>query len=56
MFTIWSFDSGSLGNRVSDWFANGIEVFSDYSFGGANLPFDDTQQASLDARIALADL
>jgi len=42
-FTIWSFDSGSLGNRVSDWFANGTEVVSDYAFNGSVLPTDDSQ-------------
>lgn len=42
-FTIWSFDSSSAGTRVSDWFANGIEMVSDYSFDGRNLPSSDTQ-------------
>lgn len=42
-FTIYSFDSSSLGNRVSDWFANGVEVISNYSFNGSVLPADDTQ-------------
>ncbi len=37
-FTIWSFDSGSLGHRVSDWFANGVLVRDNYSFNGAVLP------------------
>jgi len=43
MFTIWSFDSGSAGNRVSDWFANGTEVVTDYAFNGSVLPVDDLQ-------------
>jgi hypothetical protein len=42
-FTIWSFDSGSAGTRVSDWFANGIEVVSNYAFDGRNLPSTDSQ-------------
>jgi hypothetical protein len=42
-FTVWSFDSGSAGNRVSDWSANGVELVSDYAFNGSILPTDDTQ-------------
>jgi hypothetical protein len=50
-FTIWSFDSGSAGNRVSDWFVNGIEMVSDYSFDGRALPTSDTQyQFSMTSR------
>ncbi|MEO5803776.1 MAG: beta-galactosidase, partial [Verrucomicrobiota bacterium] len=37
-FVLWSFDSGSLGNRVSDWYANGVLVRDNYSFNGAVLP------------------
>ncbi len=37
-FTIWSFDSGSLGNRVSDWYANGLLVKNNYTFSGSVLP------------------
>lgn len=36
--TIWSFDTGSVGTRVSDWFANGVLVRDNYSFDGATLP------------------
>ena len=36
--TIWSFDSSSKGNRVSDWSANGDAAIENYSFGGQNLP------------------
>jgi hypothetical protein len=35
--TVWSFDSGSTGQRTSDWVANGVEV-EDYSFEGGTLP------------------
>jgi hypothetical protein len=35
---IWSFDSNSSGNRVSDWYANGVLVKANYSFNGAVLP------------------
>jgi hypothetical protein len=41
-FTIWSFDSGSPGNRVSDWFANGIFVKNNYVFNGNVLPAANT--------------
>jgi hypothetical protein len=41
--TVWSFDSGSAGTRVSDWFANGILVTNNYTFNGAVLPSTDTQ-------------
>jgi len=37
-FTVWSFDSGSPGNRVSDWFANGTTVINGYTFNGSTLP------------------
>jgi len=36
--TIWSFDTGSVGNRVSDWSANGVLVRDNYSFNGSTLP------------------
>jgi hypothetical protein len=39
--TIWSFDSGSNGDRISDWFANGAMVLSGWTFSGANLPVSD---------------
>jgi hypothetical protein len=39
--TIWSFDTGSTGNRVSDWSANGVEVVSNYAFNGSVLPTSD---------------
>ncbi len=42
-FTIWSFDSGSLNTRVSDWFANGTQLISDYTFSGGNLPTANEQ-------------
>ena len=41
--TVWSFDSGSTGNRVSDWTANGVVVTNGYTFNGANLPTSDDQ-------------
>ena len=40
--TIWSFDSGSTGNRVSDWFANGALVKTNYTFNGSVLPTDNS--------------
>jgi hypothetical protein len=42
-FTIWSFDTSSTGNRVSDWWANGVPMISNYSFSGANLPSSNGQ-------------
>jgi len=36
--TVWSFDTGSGGDRVSDWFANGALVVDDYTFSGTVLP------------------
>jgi len=40
--TIWSFDTGSSGKRVSDWFANGSLVKSNYTFDGSVLPISDS--------------
>jgi len=42
-FTIWSFDSGSAGSRVSDWSANGTVVTNGYTFNGAVLPTSNEQ-------------
>ncbi len=36
--TVWSFDSGSAGTRVSDWSANGELKVSNYTFGGGTAP------------------
>ena len=33
--TLWSFDVGSTGNRVSDWSANGVVVTNSYAFNGS---------------------
>jgi len=41
--TIWSFDSGSPGVRVSDWYANGLLVKAHYTFDGSLLPTSNTQ-------------
>lgn len=41
--TLWSFDSGSGGTRVSDWFANGTLVRGDYTFDGRVAPTTDAQ-------------
>ena len=40
--TVWSFDSGSGGSRVSDWYANGSLVTNNYTFNGSTLPIADT--------------
>jgi hypothetical protein len=42
-FTIWSFDTSSTGNRVSDWSANGTPMVANYTFSGANLPVSNEQ-------------
>ncbi|HEU0008470.1 MAG TPA: chitobiase/beta-hexosaminidase C-terminal domain-containing protein, partial [Verrucomicrobiae bacterium] len=48
--TIWSFDSGSPGVRVSDWLANGVPARNNYSFDGNSLPTTDGQyRFSIDA-------
>jgi hypothetical protein len=40
--TLWSFDSGSVGNnRISDWSANGLLVRGTYSFIGSDLPISN---------------
>jgi hypothetical protein len=41
--TVWSFDSGSAGARVSDWYANGSLVKDSYSFNGSVLPTSNSQ-------------
>jgi len=41
--TVWSFDSGSPGTRVSDWTANGVVAKENYSFNGSALPTADGQ-------------
>ncbi len=48
--TVWSYDTGSANNRISDWFANGVMVKSNYTFDGNILPTSDDQyQFSFDA-------
>ena len=42
-FTVWSFDSQSSGNKVSDWFANGSLVKSNYTFNSATPPTANEQ-------------
>lgn len=39
--TVWSFDSGSPGNRISDWFVNGGLQVDNYTFNGSFLPDSD---------------
>ena len=41
--TIWSYDSGSPGTRVSDWSANGVPVITNYTFSGSLLPTSNDQ-------------
>jgi hypothetical protein len=36
--SLWSYDNGSGGMRVSDWFANGVTIRNNYVFGGQTLP------------------
>jgi hypothetical protein len=43
IFSIYSFDSGSTGTRVSDWFANGELVRENYTFNGSVLPTTNDQ-------------
>ena len=39
--TVWSYDSGSPGNHISDWYANGVLVKDNYTFNGSNVPAVD---------------
>lgn len=39
--TIWSYDSGSSGKRVSNWHANGVLAHSKYTFDGSIPPVRD---------------
>ena len=39
--TIWSFDDSSQPTRTSDWFANGVLAFDDYTFNGTVDPTDN---------------
>ncbi|MFM1768214.1 MAG: hypothetical protein RJA22_743 [Verrucomicrobiota bacterium] len=32
---VWSYDSGSPNNRVSDWFVNGTQIIDNYTFAGS---------------------
>jgi hypothetical protein len=41
LVTIWSFDTGSTGRRVSNWYANSSLVKSNYGFDGSVLPTSD---------------
>lgn len=41
--TIWSYDNSSTGNRVSDWFANGLLARAAYAFNGSVLPTNNLQ-------------
>ena len=36
--TVWSFDTGNGGSRISDWFANGALAQNDYIFDGSVAP------------------
>lgn len=40
---LWSFDSSSPGNRVSDWNANGETLADDYTFNGSVAPADNNR-------------
>lgn len=39
--TVWSFDTGSTGKRISNWYANNLLVRSNYTFDGSVLPTSD---------------
>ncbi len=40
---LWSFDSVSIGRRVSDWSANGMPMVADYAFDGRIAPTSNEQ-------------
>jgi hypothetical protein len=59
--SVWSFDSGSPGARISDWLANGTPVRTGYTFDGASLPlsnescrFDFSVQSSPAGQVQVA--
>ncbi|WP_442484568.1 lamin tail domain-containing protein [Aeoliella sp. SH292] len=59
--TLWSFDTGSSSNRVSDWTVNGVVAKSNYTFDGNNDPTNNSQykfgvvvQASSQGNIVLS--
>jgi len=41
--TVWSFDDSSFGAKVSDWYANGLLVKTNYTFDGAVSPTSNDQ-------------
>ncbi len=42
--TVWSYDTGSVRPRISDWFANGTLLLDNYMFDGTtNQPSSDSQ-------------
>ena len=41
--TVWSFDVGSITNRASDWFANGVLVRGNFAFNGNVAPTNNDQ-------------
>lgn len=48
--TVWSFDGGASGVKVSDWYANGALVRSGYTFNPATSPTSNEQyQITFDA-------
>ncbi|MFP4055995.1 MAG: PEP-CTERM sorting domain-containing protein [Candidatus Brocadiia bacterium] len=62
--TIWGFDTGSSGRRVSDWFVDDAlglrQVIEDYTFDGGHLPtsmadhrFSFSALAGLDGRVVV---
>ena len=58
--SVWSFDTGSGSPRISDWYANGALVRSNYAFDGNVLPvsndsyrFDFTANSTTGGVIAL---
>ena len=40
---LWSYDNGSPGRRVSDWYVNGLQVVTNYTFDGRVLPTANEQ-------------
>ncbi|MEO6033788.1 MAG: LamG-like jellyroll fold domain-containing protein, partial [Verrucomicrobiota bacterium] len=41
--TVWGYDQGNAGARVTDWFANGVLVKDNYTFDGSVAPTDNLQ-------------
>ncbi len=42
-FTVWSFDGQGGGNKASDWYADNVQVRTNYAFNSVNAPSNNSQ-------------